>query len=344
MIFWTRLCTNPCTPAGERARGALQQRADPGEALLRQVGGRLIGQPFHVDLGDDLVGDLVGEGVLDRRIMDQRRHVGDIPAGVGHLVRRPHSQHRNGRQDAAENDQQRRDRRAPAEPAAASLPRQAARFGHLGARASVRGARRSRGPRSRALAFAPVGAGHGSPPLPSNSAGGRGAGQARAVAATNGPGSAKRCPGAAATSRDPPDRSPRPATPGLPEAVQLAVVTWPLGLASLGCALFAQMPPFVPISQARERASPAMPPKACHRRRATEHADSHVGRAEEEQRRSDPGTLAGAPGADLLLLQLSGRVDRQNPDGVGGGEPRRTAPCRPRSGWIPARWRARRGA
>ena len=56
-------------------------------------------------------------------------------------------------------------------------------------------------------------------------------------------------------------------------------------------------------------------------RRTTDHADSHADRAEEEERRSDPGTLAGAPGADLLLLQLSGRVDRQNPHGVGGGEP-----------------------
>jgi hypothetical protein len=56
-------------------------------------------------------------------------------------------------------------------------------------------------------------------------------------------------------------------------------------------------------------------------RRTTDQADSQGGRAEEEERRSDPGALAGAPGAGLLLLQLSGRVDRQNPDGVGGGEP-----------------------
>jgi hypothetical protein len=61
-------------------------------------------------------GDLVGEGVLDRRIMDQRRHLGDVPAGVRHLVRRPHRQHGNERQHAACNDQQRRDRRPPAEP------------------------------------------------------------------------------------------------------------------------------------------------------------------------------------------------------------------------------------
>src|SRR6266487_3539962 len=56
-------------------------------------------------------------------------------------------------------------------------------------------------------------------------------------------------------------------------------------------------------------------------RRTTDHADSHADRAEEDERRSDPGALAGAPGADLLLFQLSGRVDRENPDGVGGGEP-----------------------
>src|SRR5215475_13027450 len=40
-----------------------------------------------------------------------------------------------------------------------------------------------------------------------------------------------------------------------------------------------------------------------------------------EERRFGIGALAGAPGACLLLLQLSGRVDRQNPHGVGGGEP-----------------------
>jgi hypothetical protein len=43
-----------------------------------------------IDPGDDLVGDLVGEGVLDSRIFDQRRYVGDVPAGVRDLVRRPH--------------------------------------------------------------------------------------------------------------------------------------------------------------------------------------------------------------------------------------------------------------
>ena len=40
---------------------------------------------------------------------------------------------------------------------------------------------------------------------------------------------------------------------------------WPLGLVSLGDMLFAQVPPFVPGSQPRERASLAGPPKACQR-------------------------------------------------------------------------------
>jgi hypothetical protein len=43
----------------------------------------------------------------------------------------------------------------------------------------------------------------------------------------------------------------------------------------------------------------------------TDHSDSQADRAEEDECRSDPGTLAGAPGADLLLLQFSGRVDRR---------------------------------
>ena len=42
-------------------------------------------------------------------------------------------------------------------------------------------------------------------------------------------------------------------------------------------------------------------------RRTTDQADSQGGRVEEEERRSDPGALARAPGAGLLLLQLSGR-------------------------------------
>jgi hypothetical protein len=39
--------------AGDRPRETRQQRIDPGEALLRQFGGRLIGQPLDVCPGDD---------------------------------------------------------------------------------------------------------------------------------------------------------------------------------------------------------------------------------------------------------------------------------------------------
>jgi len=77
-------------PAGQRSRDAPQQRADPGQALLRQGGSRLIRQRRHIDPGDDLAGDLVGERVLDGRVFDQRLHIGDIPAGVRDLVGRPH--------------------------------------------------------------------------------------------------------------------------------------------------------------------------------------------------------------------------------------------------------------
>jgi LuxR family maltose regulon positive regulatory protein len=74
---------------GQRARKALDQRGGLGQALLVEGGRRLAGQRGHVDPGDDLVGDLVGQCALDGGIMDQRRHIGHIRAGVGDLVGRP---------------------------------------------------------------------------------------------------------------------------------------------------------------------------------------------------------------------------------------------------------------
>ena len=56
-------------------------------------------------------------------------------------------------------------------------------------------------------------------------------------------------------------------------------------------------------------------------RRTTEHADTDRTRTEEEERRFDPGTFASTASAGPHLLQLSGRVGRQNADGAGGGEP-----------------------
>ena len=152
-------------PAGQRSRHALQQRADPGQALLRQLGSRLIGQALHVDPGDDLAGDLVGEGVLDSRILDQRLHVGDIPAGVRDLVRRPHRHHRQRRQHAAEDDQQRRDRRPPAAPAPDRLPGPVTRLGRFRVRSFPFGVLAGAGAQTCGrLAVTHVGAGHGSPP------------------------------------------------------------------------------------------------------------------------------------------------------------------------------------
>src|SRR5207249_1423942 len=122
----------------------------------------------------------------------------DIPAGVRHLVRRPHPQHRQRRQNTAEDDQQRRGRRPPAEPASASPPRPAARFGHLGARGFTFGALARTGALTCGRLALAVGAGHGSPPFPSN------------------PGAARRPLRWIA-----PQRAPKVATRPSPEPVQL---------------------------------------------------------------------------------------------------------------------------
>ena len=62
----------------------------------------------------DLGRDPGAERVLYRGLGDQRRHVRHVPVGVGHLVRRPHAEHRHRGEHAAERD------RPPRPPARAS--------------------------------------------------------------------------------------------------------------------------------------------------------------------------------------------------------------------------------
>ncbi len=71
--------------------------------------------PVTLSLAGDLVGDLVGQDVLDRRVVDQRLHGGHVPAGVGHLVAGPYADHRYRSEHAAEHDQHDGDRGPPAE-------------------------------------------------------------------------------------------------------------------------------------------------------------------------------------------------------------------------------------
>jgi hypothetical protein len=79
--------------AADRRAEALQQGADAAQALARQQVGGLISVAGHVEMAGDLVRDLVGQGGLDRRIVDERLDVGYVAVGVGDLVGAPDGQH-----------------------------------------------------------------------------------------------------------------------------------------------------------------------------------------------------------------------------------------------------------
>ena len=106
-------------PAGDRRGHRFEQRTEFGQSAGRQRGLGLTGISVYVEPGGDLGRDLVGQGILDRRIMDQRLHRGHVAAGVADLVGRPHGQHRCRRQHAAEHDE---DRSHPGSPAEAPTP------------------------------------------------------------------------------------------------------------------------------------------------------------------------------------------------------------------------------
>ena len=103
-------------PAGDRRGLRLEQRAESGQPAARQLGGGLVGVTGHVEPGGDLGRDLVGQGILDRRVVDERLHGRHVAASVADLVGRPDGQHRDRRQHAADHDEDRRHQGPPAQP------------------------------------------------------------------------------------------------------------------------------------------------------------------------------------------------------------------------------------
>ena len=75
------------------------------QTLRGQCIDRVVRQLLHVDIGENLGADPVGERGLDRRIQDHRTHRRHEAVGIGHLVVRPHRDHR-GRDTHAPQHQQ----------------------------------------------------------------------------------------------------------------------------------------------------------------------------------------------------------------------------------------------
>src|ERR1039458_1963469 len=105
----------PGHPAGDRRGHRLEQRADFGQSTARELGRGLIGVTGHVEPG----GDLVGQGILDRRIVGQRFHGRHVAVSVADLVGRPDGQPRYRRHGAADHDEDRGSQGSPAEAPAA---------------------------------------------------------------------------------------------------------------------------------------------------------------------------------------------------------------------------------
>ena len=93
-------------------------------ALLGQRVDRLVGQALDVQVGEDLGGDLVGDGGLDGRVGGQRSDRADIAVGVGDLVAGPDRHPSQRRQHTADHDQHHGHDGAP------TLPRNWTRAGH----------------------------------------------------------------------------------------------------------------------------------------------------------------------------------------------------------------------
>ena len=113
---------------GDRAGQPLQRRGGlGGQPAALHAGAQRVhdlgGERLDVDVGEDLGGDLVGDGLLDRGIRGQRRDRGDVPVGVGDLVAGPHRHPGERCQHAAEHDQQdRHDGPPPLAPAGPGGP------------------------------------------------------------------------------------------------------------------------------------------------------------------------------------------------------------------------------
>ena len=122
---------------GGRSDPTLQvmaERPDTRQPMAGQLAGGLIGVRGHVEVGGDLGRDLVGERILDGRIVDQWLHGGHVTAGARDLVSGPDGQHRERIQQAANHDENARDRSPPADVRPAAWP------GPLGVRRAEPGA------------------------------------------------------------------------------------------------------------------------------------------------------------------------------------------------------------
>jgi len=113
---------------GDRAGQPLQRRGGlGGQPAALHAGAQRVhhlgGERLDVDVGEDLGGDLVGDGLLDRGIRGQRRHRRYVPVGVGDLVAGPNRHPGERGQHTAEHDQQdRHDAPPPLAPAGPGGP------------------------------------------------------------------------------------------------------------------------------------------------------------------------------------------------------------------------------
>ena len=67
--------------------------------------GRDLSVGLHVDLGEELLGDPIGDEGLDGGIRHQRLDCLDVLVGVGDRVPQPHPEGRDGREHAGEHDE-----------------------------------------------------------------------------------------------------------------------------------------------------------------------------------------------------------------------------------------------
>ena len=115
IIVCTVLCTKPVTALTICGLNVVSRELSLGSPLLFSCVTAWLITPFRLIWADDLVGDLVGQGVLDRRVVDQRLNGRYVAAGVGNLVAGPYADHGDQREHAAEDDEHDGDGSPPAE-------------------------------------------------------------------------------------------------------------------------------------------------------------------------------------------------------------------------------------
>ncbi len=92
--------------AGDSAGEGLADAVQQGAELRAVVGGDVGEQGVDGELLHDLVGHPVGDGGLDRRVLGQWGHRGDVPVGVADLRLRPDRDGAQRGQDEGQQDQQ----------------------------------------------------------------------------------------------------------------------------------------------------------------------------------------------------------------------------------------------